>query len=157
MRDQSVPSQEMWLLCRLHAFIPSSGGRSSVLASFTGKLHLTWVSAPLPTASSSAANCWEQIRHQVYCGKHSQNILFGHSVTGPVLHSPKLETLGNAQWDQILPFWTQTLVNTEGHRRNLSRKHDQYCYSLKLLNFRGFMKQLETMFLSSSELKGLLI
>lgn len=32
-------------------------------------------------------------------GKHSQNILFGQSVTGPVLPSPKskkLETLGSA-------------------------------------------------------------
>lgn len=40
-------------------------------------------------------------------GKHSQNILFGQSVTGPVLPSPKsekLETLGSAQWDYILPF-----------------------------------------------------
>ena len=75
----------------------------------------------LPAQQQTVGN---RFGHQVYCGKHPQNILFGHSVTGPVLHSPKLETLGNAQWDQILPFWTQTLVNTEGHRRNLSHKHD---------------------------------
>lgn len=25
MKDQSIPSQEIWLPCRLHAFIPSSG------------------------------------------------------------------------------------------------------------------------------------
>lgn len=42
MKDQSIPSQEIWLPCRLHAFIPSSGGCYSVLPSFTGKLHLTW-------------------------------------------------------------------------------------------------------------------